>query len=256
MQMASSTGTSIGGALRKTVAQEGVAGLFRGVSAPLAVVTPVFAVGFWAYDMGQRGIRQYYDYKPTRELTLAQLCMAGGFSAIPTMLLVAPSERWKILMQVHKGRYASLGDCARQVYREGGLRGMYRGTALTLCRDIPGNLAWFGTYEVCKSQLTKWANPHGDPEEKSTPAILTAGGLAGMACWAVCIPFDVLKSRQQAAAHSISAGQVLRDLLRTEGWRALFRGLRPALLRAFPANAACFYGMEKTRDYVAFLDDY
>ena len=134
---------------------------------------------------------------------------------------------------------------------------MYRGTSLTLWRDIPGNIAWFGTYEFCKSLFTKWVTPPGaDPKkEKSTVAILTAGGVAGMACWAVCIPFDVLKSRQQAAPTSLPASQILQDLIRTEGWSALFRGLRPALVRAFPANAACFYGMEMTRDALAFLDD-
>ena len=133
---------------------------------------------------------------------------------------------------------------------------MYRGTALTLWRDIPGNIAWFGTYEFCKAHFTKWATkPGADPKkEKSTLAILTAGGFAGMACWAVCIPFDALKSRQQAAPESLTSGQVLKKLLRTEGWPALFRGLRPALVRAFPANAACFYGMEMTRDALGFLD--
>ena len=133
---------------------------------------------------------------------------------------------------------------------------MYRGTALTLWRDIPGNVAWFGTYEYCKSLFTKMVTkPGADPKEKSTVAILTAGGIAGMACWAVCIPFDVLKSRQQAAPRSMPAMQIMQDLVRTEGWSALYRGLRPALVRAFPANAACFYGMEMTRDALAFLDD-
>ena len=237
------TGTgkaSIGGLLAKTFHGEGVAGLFRGVSAPLSVVAPIFAVGFWAYDIGQRGIRQYYHYPVNHELSLGQLCLAGGFSAIPATVLMTPSERLKVLMQVHKGRYSSLWDCFRQTYAQGGLRSMYRGTALTLWRDIPGNVAWFGTYEFCKSLFTKWAGVRR--QEKSTVAILSAGGFAGMACWAVCMPFDVLKSRQQAATRSVPAMDILRDLLRTEGWPALFRGLRPAMVRAFPANAACFYG--------------
>ena len=256
MQTSGAGQASIGGLLQKTFHGEGMAGLFRGVSAPLAVVTPLFAVGFWAYDIGQRGIRQYNNYAPNHELSLGQLCLAGGFSAIPTTVLMTPSERLKVLMQVNPGRYSSLLDCFKQVYKEGGLRSMYRGTALTLWRDIPGNIAWFGSYELCKSAFTKMlAKPGADPKEKSTLAILTAGGIAGMACWAVCIPFDVLKSRQQAAPTSIPAWDVFQNLVRTEGWSALFRGLRPALVRAFPANAACFLGVEATRDALAFLDE-
>lgn len=256
MQMAGTGNASVVGLLQKTFHGEGVAGLFRGVSAPLAVVTPLFAVGFWAYDIGQRGIRQYYNYTPIQELSMAQLCLAGGFSAIPTTVLMTPSERLKVMMQVNPGRYTSLVDCAKQVYGEGGLRSMYRGTTLTLCRDIPGNIAWFGTYEFCKALFTKWVTKPGlDPkQEKSTVAVLAAGGVAGMACWAVSIPFDVLKSRQQAAPRSLTSLEVLKDLLRKEGWSALFRGLRPALVRAFPANAACFAGYEATRDFLGFLD--
>ena len=37
---------------------------------------------------------------------------------------------------------------------------------------------------------------------------------------------------------------VLSKLLRDEGPRALYRGAGPVMLRAFPANAACFLGYE------------
>jgi solute carrier family 25 (mitochondrial carnitine/acylcarnitine transporter), member 20/29 len=35
-----------------------------------------------------------------------------------------------------------------------------------------------------------------------------------------------------------------RSLLAQEGVAGLYKGVGPALLRAFPANAACFLGME------------
>lgn len=37
---------------------------------------------------------------------------------------------------------------------------------------------------------------------------------------------------------------VSRTLLREEGAAALYRGVAPAMLRAFPANAACFFGVD------------
>ena len=37
---------------------------------------------------------------------------------------------------------------------------------------------------------------------------------------------------------------VFVELMRKEGPSALFRGLTPVMLRAFPANAACFLGYE------------
>jgi solute carrier family 25 carnitine/acylcarnitine transporter 20/29 len=36
-------------------------------------------------------------------------------------------------------------------------------------------------------------------------------------------------------------------MVREEGIGALFKGVAPALVRAFPANAACFLGMEASK---------
>ena len=37
---------------------------------------------------------------------------------------------------------------------------------------------------------------------------------------------------------------VFVDIMRNEGPQALFRGLSPVMIRAFPANACCFLGYE------------
>ncbi len=41
-----------------------------------------------------------------------------------------------------------------------------------------------------------------------------------------------------------------RELVRQEGFRGLYRGLAPACMRAFPANAACFFGMESSKRFL------
>jgi solute carrier family 25 (mitochondrial carnitine/acylcarnitine transporter), member 20/29 len=62
-----------------------------------------------------------------------------------------------------------------------------------------------------------------------------------MANWAIAIPADVLKSRLQTAPEGKYTGviDVYKTLMREEGGNALFRGMGPAMIRAFPANAAC-----------------
>jgi solute carrier family 25 carnitine/acylcarnitine transporter 20/29 len=49
-------------------------------------------------------------------------------------------------MQVHPKRYSSLTKAAQDVYANRGMKSIYRGTTLTLCRDIPGSIAYFGVY--------------------------------------------------------------------------------------------------------------
>lgn len=72
----------------------------------------------------------------------------------------------------------------------------------------------------------------------------------------VAIPPDVLKSRYQTAPEGTYTGlmDVYKTLIREEGHGALLTGFRPAMIRAFPANAACFLGMELAKKGLAFMD--
>lgn len=258
MQTGGGPGASVLGLMGQTFRAEGVAGLYRGVAAPLTAVTPMFAVSFWGYDMGQRLVRRFDSSAAAGggDLSLTQKCIAGGISALPTTVLMAPSERIKCLLQTAKpGQYQSMADCAKQVYRAGGIPSLYRGTALTLLRDVPGSICWFGTYEAVKIGMMQWMGMT-DPSQLSPMAVLSAGGFAGMACWTASIPADVLKSRFQSAPDGTYTGgvDVFRRLMKEGGVGALFTGIRPALIRAFPANAACFFGMEVSRKLLAFMD--
>lgn len=59
-------------------------GLYRGMSAPLVGITPIFAVCFWAYDLSKKLVRSLAGMEPTAELSLFQIGVAGGLSAVPT----------------------------------------------------------------------------------------------------------------------------------------------------------------------------
>merc|ERR1719223_448161 len=50
MQTGGGGSNSVASIMTKTFAQDGVSGLYRGVSAPLVAVAPIFAVNFWGYE--------------------------------------------------------------------------------------------------------------------------------------------------------------------------------------------------------------
>ena len=62
--------------------------------------------------------------------------------------------------------------------------------------------------------------------------------MAGVAMWSIAIPPDVIKSRIQAAPQGTYNGFIdcTRQIIAKEGPQALFKGLGPALLRAFPVS--------------------
>ncbi|OWZ08749.1 Mitochondrial carnitine/acylcarnitine carrier protein, partial [Phytophthora megakarya] len=55
---------------RKMVAKDGFRGLYRGMSAPLVGVTPIFATCFWGYDMGKLIAIKASGQSPTAPLSM------------------------------------------------------------------------------------------------------------------------------------------------------------------------------------------
>lgn len=84
-------------------------------------------------------------------------------SAVPSTLITAPVERAKVLLQVctcifhavityltdnqvqgqggSGPQYKGVLDVMRHLYKEGGMRSIFRGTGATLARDGPGSAA-------------------------------------------------------------------------------------------------------------------
>ncbi|KAK5168902.1 carnitine transporter [Saxophila tyrrhenica] len=238
--------------VRKTVAREGmVRGLYAGVSAPLVGVTPMFAVSFWGYGVGKQLVESFSEVKDG-QYSVAQVSTAGFFSAVPMTLITAPFERVKIMLQIQgqkelkpgeKPKYSGGLDVVRQLYKEGGIKSVYRGSAMTLARDGPGSAAYFATYETIKRSLTP-KDETGKPGQLSLPAVCAAGGAAGVAMWIPVFPVDTIKSRLQSGDGNLSISQTIRQLYSKGGIKAFFPGMGPAMARAVPANAVTFLGVE------------
>ncbi|XP_006454654.1 hypothetical protein AGABI2DRAFT_198050 [Agaricus bisporus var. bisporus H97] len=237
--------------VKKTLAKDGISGMYRGMVPPLLGVTPIFAVSFWAYDVSKQLIFALTPDRTHPSLSTAELAAAGFLSAVPTTLITAPVERAKVLLQIQgqggkEVKYKGVTDVLKHLYKEGGMRSIFRGTGATLARDGPGSAAYFASYEVTKKFLT----PSGSsPADLNLGAIILAGGTAGVAMWAIAIPPDVLKSRLQSAPNGTYSGflDCARKTIAADGVGALWKGFGPAMARAFPANAATFLGVEASR---------
>ncbi|CAH8509191.1 unnamed protein product [Schistosoma bovis] len=223
--------------VKKTVAADGIFGLYKGMGAPIAGVAPVFAICFFGYNLG----KQLFAKDPM-DLRKHEILFAGMFSGIFSTAILAPGERIKCLLQVQSNaigplKYSGPVDVLRQLYREGGIRSIFKGTAATLLRDVPASGVYFLSYELMKDALR---NPHSKNNELSVGKTLFAGGMAGIFNWLVAIPPDVLKSRLQSASEGVYPNgirSVFSELIAKEGFLGLYRGMTPVMLRAFPANA-------------------
>ncbi|XP_071784074.1 mitochondrial carnitine/acylcarnitine carrier protein-like isoform X1 [Asterias amurensis] len=237
---------------KKTVSKEGFFGLYKGMFAPILGVTPMYATCFLGFSIGKK----LQTPAENGNYNLQQLFKAGMLAGVFTTVIMAPGERIKCLLQIQaassgKPKYAGPADCAKQIYRESGLfKGLYKGTGATLLRDVPASGMYFMVYEWLKIAITP---ADQKPGELSVLRVLFAGGMAGVLNWCVGIAPDTLKSRLQTAPEGTyprGVRDVFPRLIKSEGFFALFKGITPVMLRAFPANAACFLGYEMAMKFL------
>lgn len=67
-------------------------------------------------------------------------------SAVPTTFVTGPVERAKVMLQIQGQGGAGpkldgVTAVVKHLYKEGGLRSVFRGTGATLARDGPGSAA-------------------------------------------------------------------------------------------------------------------
>ncbi|XP_028807047.1 mitochondrial carrier protein CoAc1 isoform X2 [Neltuma alba] len=134
-------------------------------------------------------------------------------------------------------------------YKDGGVRGLYRGVGPTLAGILPYAGLKFYMYEKLKMHV---------PEEhkKSILMRLTCGALAGLFGQTLTYPLDVVKRQMQVGSLQNSAhGDVryrntlegLRIIVANQGWRQLFAGVSINYIRIVPSAAIGFttYDMMK-----------
>lgn len=238
---------------RKTVINEGFFGLYKGMAAPLIGVTPMYAICFLGFGIGKS---LQTPKLPNGEFTLLQIFNAGLLSGVFTTAIMAPGERIKCLLQIQASqgekKYNGTLDCVKKLYKEGGMRSIYKGTAATLMRDVPASGVYFATYDWFKKAL---ADPD-KPGHLSPVKTICAGGMAGIFNWLVALPVDVAKSRFQTAPEGTYRGilDVYKELIKADGIRAFYKGFTPVIIRAFPANASCFLGYELAMKFLNWLN--
>ena len=191
-------------------------------------------------------------------------------------------------------KYKGPLHCATQTVAEEGLAGLWRGYAATVGMRMIGLPAYFAGYEGAKralmsgqaAQATPATSadrastgtgrtagrlnsaaaqpppPPPPPPPVSTAVTLAAGSMAGIAFWCASFPLDTIKTRLQSQpgggagggglAAAIAEAKAL--LASPRGMIAFYDGFVPCVLRAAPANAAVFVGVEWTRQAFATYD--
>ncbi|ELR02434.1 Amino-acid transporter arg-13 [Pseudogymnoascus destructans] len=248
---------------RQSWRQEGMAGLYRGISAPLVGAALENSSLFVSEQAAQKLLFASGLYSSDTPLPLSALFCTGGVAGAVTSLVLTPVELVKCKMQVPTAtspdgliaKHDTVSSIIRNVFRHRGLMGFWHGQMGTLIRETGGCAAWFGSKETVSMLFRKYNEKKGgtaDPHVLGSvhpPLPLwqqaVAGATAGMSYNFLFFPADTVKSRMQTSAVNGPEKQASfwaegKALWKQAGLKGMYRGCGITVFRSAPASAFIF----------------
>ncbi|KAG5540476.1 hypothetical protein RHGRI_020629 [Rhododendron griersonianum] len=242
--------------LKKVLKHEGGLGFYKGNGASVLRIVPYAALHFMTYERYRDWILDNYSALGTGPIIDL---LAGSASGGTAVLCTYPLDlaRTKLAYQVVDTRgsfqnsarsthvqpaYNGIKNVLESVYKEGGVRALYRGIGPTLIGILPYAGLKFYIYEELKRHVP-------EDQQKSITMRLSCGALAGLFGQTLTYPLDVVR-RQMQVEHlrpSIQGGaryrstmQGLATIVRNQGWTQLFAGLSINYIKIVPSVAIGF----------------
>jgi solute carrier family 25 phosphate transporter 23/24/25/41 len=194
-----------------------------------------------------------------RSLTWSQICKslaAGGVAGAVSRTSVAPLERLKILMQIqgNEKQYTGVVQGTLQMFRNDGVRGMFKGNGLNCIRIIPNQAIKFLTYEQLSRKISHYLIDQGGDGQLTPVMRLLAGAGAGIIGMSATYPMDMVRGRItiQETGHQQYRGLLHATgcIVREEGLLALWRGWLPSVIGVVPYVGLNFGVYETLKDVI------
>ncbi|PHH61400.1 hypothetical protein CDD81_425 [Ophiocordyceps australis] len=242
---------------------EGPRALFKGLGPNLIGVVPARSINFYVYGNGKRLISEHWN--DGQDAPWIHL-LSGVAAGVATSTATNPIWMVKTRLQLDKNvaarsggvmhrQYRNSADCIRQILRDEGLGGLYKGMSASYLGVVESTMQWM-LYEQMKAALARreerlrrskheknWWDRSVDWTGK-----VGAAGAAKLIAAVLAYPHEVARTRLRQApmtkGHPKYTGliQCFRLVWKEEGMMGLYGGLTPHLMRTVP-SAAIMFGM-------------
>ncbi|KAL4782505.1 mitochondrial carrier domain-containing protein [Aspergillus varians] len=232
---------------------EGWRSLFRGLGPSLTGVVPATAIKFYAYGNCKRlypellGINK--DATSVHALSAATAGVVTGTATNPIWLVKTRLQLDRSHMNsdgtTRPPQYRNSFDCVKQVIRQEGVKGLYRGLMASYLGVIETTLH-LAAYERIKVMVAHHYQRQGKTQSSEVTQGLILSGAAGVSkliAVLIAYPHEVLRTRLRQAPMAdgrqkyTGVMQCLRLMVKEEGLVALYGGLTAHMIRTVPSAA-------------------
>lgn len=154
----------------------------------------------------------------------------------------------------HSFKYRGFMHALQTIYLEEGVHGLSKGLSASMLREATYSTLRMGLYDPIKELV---CNDEESSHGLSLPLWkkVMAGGIAGAIGASITNPADLIKVRAQASqargGASVSVWSTGRSIILHEGgWRALYRGCTPTVVRAAVLTASQLPTYDHTKHWL------
>lgn len=231
--------------IRAIAADGGVASFYIGIASPLLSLTILNTMNFALYNHMCRfyGVNKKMSDHEGPNSFFGNYAIAGASVGPFSAFISTPFELVKTQMQLQRkssnGHHMGSVSMARYIVMNHGIKYLFQGHAVNTAREV----AFLGTYFMVYENLKKLFVDKF--QFIGTVAIPIAGGISGATGWAISFPLDNVKSNIQGAVlgdgqMKPKAFEVAKSLIATKGFRGLYSGVLPSIMRSFIVSATRF----------------
>lgn len=180
--------------------------------------------------------------------------IAGGITGGLEICITFPTEYVKTQLQLDERsgrarRYTGPINCVKVTVKEYGVRGLYRGLSVLLYGSIPKSAVRFGTFEELRRHAV-------DEKGNLAPNRRILCGLGAGVCEAILAvtPMETVKVKfinDQTSAKPKFRGffHGVREIVKAEGFRGVYQGVVPTILKQGSNQAIRFFVMESLKQW-------
>ena len=220
----------------------------------------------YIYQLGLNGCRLGL-YEPTRNLinsifypneinsnkiqNIPINIISGAISGIAGAIIGSPMYLIKTRMQSYsqsikigeQTHYTSVYQGLSSIYKNEGLKGLFRGVDAAILRTGAGSAVQLPIYNFTKDELLKF-----DLFEQGPALHLSASVIAGFGVGIVMNPWDVILTRVYNQKGDLYKGPLdcFIKTVKSEGFDALYKGFEAQMLRIAPHTVLTLMFMEQT----------
>ncbi|XP_033826334.1 probable mitochondrial glutathione transporter SLC25A39 isoform X1 [Periophthalmus magnuspinnatus] len=222
----------------KITRYEGLRSLWSGLPPTLVMAVPATVIYFTCYDQ----LRDFLRFGLGFQGSYVPL-VAGALARLGAVSVISPLELVRTKLQSRRLTYTELRVCIRSAVAQDGLLSLWRGWGPTVLRDVPFSALYWFNYELVKAELCE---RYGTPPNFSVS--FTSGAISGAIAAILTLPFDVVKTRRQIQLGEMdslgvfprktsSTWQIMKEIQTNLGYRGLFAGFMPRVIKVAPACA-------------------